>query len=54
MKEGDKQNIRQLEGLISRHPIGHKRCLIEDTISKLLVNGGQKMPETKVRIAEIR
>ena len=53
-KEGNKQNIHQLHGLISRKPIGHKRAPIEGKISKLLAYGDQQMPETQVRLCEIR
>ena len=51
------QKIQELEGLIRRQPIGHKRGPFEDEISKiltLLVYGDQQIPETQVRIENIR
>ena len=46
--------IQQLKCLISRQPIDHKRGPIEDTILKLLVYGGQQMPEIQMGISKIR
>ena len=54
LTEDSKQNIQQLQGLISRQPIGRKRGPIGGKISKLLVCGDQQMPETQMGIEEIR
>ena len=48
------RKIQALEGLMSRQPIGRKRGPIDDKISKSLVYGDQQMPETQIKIGEIK
>ena len=43
-------DIQELQGIMSRKRIGRKRGPLGDRISKLLVYGGQIMPETKIKI----
>ena len=46
-------DIPELNGMMSRKPIGRKRGPIDDRISKLLVRGDQLMPETQLKIGKI-
>ena len=51
--EGATQKMQELECLIWRQPIAHKRGPIEDEICKLLVYGDRKLPGTQVRIEKV-
>ena len=44
--------IQELKDLTTRQPIERKRGPTDDKILKLLVYGGQQMPETQIKIGK--
>ena len=47
-------NIQELKGIMSMRPIDRKKGPFDDRTWKLLVYGDQLMPDTQIKIEEIR
>ena len=55
VSDGDMaDNIRKVQGLTSRRPIGKKGGSMSGRISKQLIYGDQKITETQIKIEGVR